>query len=91
MLKGCQRKMIEVRGRDKEVFETAYFVLRRESERRPLRQQDLLAEANRIINENSMPRRKRAGRFGPLAAAALWLGGFLCGVGTFWLGWAILG
>ena len=26
MLKGCQRKMIVVQGRDKEIFETAYFV-----------------------------------------------------------------
>ena len=59
MIKGCQRKMIVVRGRDKSVFETAYFVLRRESEERMGEERALLEEANRIINENRMPKEKR--------------------------------
>ena len=49
MLKGCQRTMIVVQGRDKSVFETAYFVLRREKERQGVTQSDMVAEANRII------------------------------------------
>ena len=36
MIKGCQRKMIVVQGKDKSIFETAYFVLRHESEQKAL-------------------------------------------------------
>ena len=63
MIKGCQRRMIVVQGKDKSVFETAYFVLRRESERVPSREADMLAEAIRIINENRMGEQGGAGRF----------------------------
>ena len=84
MLKGCQRRMIVVQGKDKSIFETAYFVLRRESERRALRESDMLAEANRIINENQLP--GRGGEGGERLRWRLWglcllLGGCLCGCG----------
>ena len=74
--------MIVVRGRDKGDFETAYFVLRHESEKRVLKDKDLLEEANRIINENQFPGVKRKQpRFRRLWAFLLWLGGFLAGCG----------
>jgi len=82
MLKGCQRKMIVVQGRDKEIFETAYFVLRRESEKRALQDRDLLEEANRIINEQKIhdPTERKAKRH-RLRGVLLWLSGVLMGIG----------
>ena len=81
MIKGCQRKMIVVQGKDKSIFETAYFVLRHESEQKELRECDMLSEATRIINESSV-QNARAGRFRSLRRG-LWLfwGGFLLGGG----------
>lgn len=82
MLKGCQRRMVIVPGKDKEIFETAYFVLRRESEKRALGHRDLLEEANRIINAQQI----RAGREQDLCRRrwfgfALWLCGLFMGLG----------
>lgn len=81
MIKGCQRKMIVVQGRDKSVFETAYFVLRRESEERAGEERALLEEANRIINENRMPKEKRRGKRHLWRLFGAWLCGCLVGCG----------
>ena len=82
MLKGCQRKMVIVPGKDKELFETAYFVLRRESQNRTLRHRDLLEEANRIINAQQVRvRRESDARRRKWYGWALWLFGVLVGVG----------
>ena len=82
MLKGCQRRMIVVQGREKGAFETAYFVLRRESERRPLHNGDLLEEANRIINEQQIrSEHARSGRARGGLLWLLWLSGVLTGGG----------
>jgi hypothetical protein len=91
MLKGCQRRMIVVQGKDKGAFETAYFVLRRESERRSTHDGDLLEEANRIINEQQMGRGLRhvgRGRAGVLWL--LWLSGVLIGGGGMLLAEVLL-
>ena len=82
MLKGCQRKMVIVPGKDKELFETAYFVLRRESEKRTLRHRDLLEEANRIINAQQIRVGRETDRRGRRWYGwALWLFGVLVGAG----------
>jgi hypothetical protein len=82
MLKGCQRRMIVVQGKDKGAFETAYFVLRRESERRSTHDGDLLEEANRIINAQQVRvRRESDARRRKWYGWALWLFGVLVGVG----------
>lgn len=82
MVKGCQRKMIVVQGKDKSVFEMAYFVLRRESEKRSFRDGELLEEANRIINEACFRREKENGRRrSRWWSLLLWLGGCLIGCG----------
>lgn len=54
MLKGCQRKMIMMPTRDSSLFETAYFVLKEEAEARRPGRQEMLFEAMRILEENSL-------------------------------------
>ena len=46
MIRGAQKNMIVIKTADSEVFEEAYFVLRRE---RHSRDKDIVKEANRII------------------------------------------
>ena len=89
MIKGCQRKMIVVQGKDKSIFETAYFVLRRESEQQKLHENDMLTEATRIINESSMQNQRRGRRHARLWGFLLFLGGMLIGSGgtVIWLHW----
>ena len=82
MMKGCQRKMVIVPGKDKEIFETAYFVLRKESEKCVLRHRDLLEEANRIINAQQLrAERDRDLRRRKWLGWALWFFGVLVGAG----------
>ena len=52
MIKGCQRKVIVVKGDDESVFECAYFVLKNSPESLNCKEEDMVAEANRIIEEN---------------------------------------
>ena len=55
MIRGAQKRMIVVRTRDSRVFEEAYFVMRREAEGDGASEQDMIREANRIL-ERSLPR-----------------------------------
>lgn len=82
MIKGCQRTMIVIQGKDKSIFETAYFVLRREREDGRTPEGDMLAEASRIIHENSMPSRTRGRGRRRLWGFLLILGGLLMGCGS---------
>ena len=82
MIKGCQRTMVVVRGEDKSVFETAYFVLRREREGGEVAESDMLSEASRIIRESSLPCRARQRGRGRLWGFLLVLGGLLMGCGS---------
>ena len=49
MLRGAQKQMIVVRTRNSRVFEEAYFVMRRGKTSPPVCKEDMLWEANRII------------------------------------------
>ena len=53
MIKGIQRKMIIVKTDRSKIFETAYFVLRADLDDGASEANDLLSEANRIVNEGS--------------------------------------
>lgn len=82
-MKGCQREMIMLRTNESALFESAYFVLRRERE--SAREQDMLAEATRLIGGGEMqPKRRKRGR-----NFMFWLG-FLSGGGVAALLCAIL-
>ena len=71
MIKGCQREMIIMQTQDSPLFESAYFILRRQ--KLPPSKQDMVSEANRIIGVGSgylACKRRKRGR--------MWL--FLCGL-----------
>ena len=54
MIKGCQRKMIMVRGGSTSPFEAAYFIMKSSPEYDRLGESDMASEAGRIIAENSV-------------------------------------
>ena len=83
MLKGCQREMIVLQTQDSVLFESAYFVLRKE--KRAVPKTDLLAEANRIIGAGNdyLGKRRTAPRRLLLFAAGL-LAGMAISL-LFWL------
>jgi hypothetical protein len=58
-MKGYQRKMICLKQTGSELFEEAYFVMRREKESDPYDEEALLAEANRIVNNQGDVKKKR--------------------------------
>ena len=63
LLKGCQRRSVCLRARDSRLFEEVFFVLRSDAHADG---GDILAEANRILEENlqkktSHPRRRLLG------------------------------
>ena len=84
MLKGCQREMIVLQTQDSVLFESAYFVLRKE--KRAVPKADLLAEANRIIGAGN--EYMRGGRKIP-RRLLLFVGGLLVGIGISLLFWLI--
>lgn len=85
LLKGCQKKIICLRSSDSRLFDEAFFVLRDSPD--PPAETDMLAEANRILDENLLCQRKK--RISPLPAVLCFLlgGGF---VGLLWLVFACL-
>ena len=78
MLRGCQKQMIVLQTEESSVFESAFFVLRRENP--PVGVDDMLAEANRIIGEGV---RKIPKKQGLLRGSLLILLGAVLGAGAF--------
>ena len=92
MIKGVQRKMIVVKTDNSNVFETAYFVLRSDSDRSKGDTVDMLSEANRIVNEGNEPKkskREKKKRFGRFAAFCIFLLGVVFGTASSLLVWLI--
>ena len=52
-MKGYQRKVIHIKNTGSYLFDEAYFVLSRDGEDLQLDEDDMVAEANRIINDKS--------------------------------------
>lgn len=52
MLRGAQKQMIVIRTHDSRPFEEAYFVVRKPRTGRPACKEDMLWEANRIIERS---------------------------------------
>ena len=94
MLKGAQKRMVMLRTADSSLFETAYFILRDDSEvgvgeRSPT----MLEEANRILDQSFTPRTATKGKVErPMRRMLRQLPGFLVGllvggavVGLVWM------
>ena len=87
MIKGAQRRMVEIRTPDSKLFETAYFLLRPQ----PMPEadaHDMIAEADRIIAHSTDCQRERRSFAGLLrgflpAFFGMLIGGVL--VGLVWL------
>ena len=75
MIKGCSRKVIVIKNPESELFEEAYFIVNpKKSERK---QNDLLAEANRIISARATSTDRVGGKARMLI---VWIIGFVCGI-----------
>ena len=59
VLKGYQRRMIMVPTKSSPLFETAYFILRKETEKAEPLPDEMLCEATRIIKGSETPKRTR--------------------------------
>lgn len=86
MLKGVQRKLIMLQTNGSDLFETAYFVLREDAACRCHDRNEMLTEARRIVEENSLAKGKRGGEL--RSTLAIFVLGALLGafaVGAIWL------
>lgn len=69
MIKGVQKKVIMMQIGKNDMFESAYFILRDDREKKG-EKNDMVKEANRIINESISPCEKRQKHSGRLSAFA---------------------
>ena len=78
MLKGAQRRMVVVKTQDSRIFEEAYFVMRTDS---AATGEDMVSEANRIIEACVEKRRGRASRINMtlMVPMATFVGGCILG------------
>lgn len=53
LLKGANRRMVVVKSRDSKLFEEAHFIMREETADSAM--PELLAEANRIVEQSQFP------------------------------------
>lgn len=56
-MRGCQRKIILLKGTDSQIFDEAYFLLRRGAE--TCKQEEIVREAQRIVDRNTTRRRTK--------------------------------
>ena len=59
-MRGCERKIILLKGTESQVFDEAYFLVRRGFEMRP--SDEIVREAERIIDRNTTRIRGREGK-----------------------------
>ena len=74
MVKGCQRQMVVLKCAPESAFESAYFILKNERQK-SFSEEDILAQANKIIKENCFARDKKRRRREVLLAVL----SFACG------------
>ena len=91
VVRGTQRKMVVVKTTDSELFDEAYFILRKDSAKNgDASESSMIDEANRIINKNIFSRERERRRAAAISARdlLLYVGGLASGsgiVGLFWL------
>ncbi len=57
MVKGYKRNVVLLKSTNSDVFDMAYFIMKDDVKDKSI---DVIGEANRILEENSLPRRKGA-------------------------------
>ena len=72
-MRGYQKRVIFLKNTGSALFEEAYFVMRREEKTERRSEADMVAEADRIIEEN-FGKKKRI-KFGPLTLIMSFLSG----------------
>ena len=85
MLRGYQRKLIMIRTKESSIFESAFFILRGSFGDKPL-DGDMIAEANKIVEECNHPRKiaKQLGFKHIMAALGI---GFVLGAAVIGIAW----
>ena len=76
-MRGCQRQIILLKGTDSQIFDEAYFLLRKDFDRARGDESELLREAERLVALNTTRRRARRHPRLLLFAAGLLAGGLL--------------
>ena len=88
MLKGCQKQIIVLRGTGSEIFEEAYFVLKKSkdgSSERPsgakadVRNAEMLLEANRILEDCRVGGKAKRRTSDPFRSAVFFSVGLIIG------------
>ncbi len=57
MVRGCEKRVVRLQNPDSRFFDEVYFMLRDELPHAPFSEADIVAEANRILEENVVLRR----------------------------------
>lgn len=91
LVRGTQRKMVVVKTADSEIFDEAYFILRKDTPKSNAPEWTMLEEANRIINNSVISREKeaRSKRAVSVKEFLFYVGGLVSGSGIIGLCWAI--
>ena len=76
-MRGCQRQIIMLKGTDSQIFDEAYFLLRKDFDRSRGDEGELVREAERLVALNTTRRRVRVVSKWALFAAGMLAGGLL--------------
>ena len=76
-MRGCQRQIIMLKGTDSQIFDEAYFLLRKDFDRSRGSEGELVREAERLVALNTTCRRTRRHPRLWLFAAGMRAGGLL--------------
>ncbi len=88
MLKGVQKQIVQVQIPNNRYFESAYFILRPDLRERGDSHAEMTREANRILSESELLRKKNRRLRGESGSRlGFFLGGLLTGAATVALVW----
>ena len=84
-MRGCQRQIIMLKGTESQIFDEAYFLLRKDFEGKSRDDDEIIREAQRIVDRNTTRHRR------PLERSPLipFLCGFFC-CAVLWLIFTVL-
>ncbi|MEE0968418.1 MAG: hypothetical protein U0M06_03490 [Clostridia bacterium] len=89
MLKGCRKQMIVLHGTASEIFDEAYFILKKEGNDPKYMQNEgkpMFLEANRILEENRIREPYRSKSYYALRYSLFFILGLFVGFGSILIG-----